>query len=109
MTDRVGFKPNLRVDVYRWFRGEELRASTSKTIATTAAVAALRMVSPANRDLAFQWAKLLDDEEITWAEFERVADLTEQERTDSLPGLWAKALERAGEGDTGRSVKGGSA
>jgi len=82
----------------------ELDLGVSKTLVVTAGIAALRLLEKEERAAVLRWAKLIDDGEIEWAEFEKAADLKAGERMAALQKLAAEALRRAaeegGEGST---------
>lgn len=83
-------------DVYRWMREEELHAHTSKTIVTTAALMALRMLDKHERDSLMQWAKVIDDGVVTWQQFESIAGATAKQRGKALAGFVAEAVHAVG-------------
>jgi hypothetical protein len=94
MAERVGIKANLRREVQSWLRDEELRTGLSKTMLVTAALAALRVLPKRERDAVVKWAKLLDEELSSWADFERACDETAKDRAESLERGAVRALQR---------------
>lgn len=96
MAKRTGVKVNLVWPVYRWFRDQELRTGLSKSLLATAALCALR-ASP-EREAAIQWAKLLDEDQITWEEFEAACDRTAKQRGEALKRVVERVLRAEGEG-----------
>lgn len=90
-TARKPFKADPQADVVYWARRIEAKKAVSRTIVATAGLVALKFASEQELESLLQWAGLLNDEHIQWAELEAVVKLRQEQREAAL----RKALEAA--------------
>lgn len=93
MAEKQKINLNVRSDLYRWVRQFELDRSVSKTRLGIAGLAAMRSLTPPERDEMLKWAALLDEGLIRWQDFEKMADKSTKERLAALARLIKKALD----------------
>ena len=93
MAKREQISVNLRPEVRRWMRWLELHGPASSTMVATTSLVALRMMTKPEQKNTAKWAKLIDEEILTWADFEKICDKQQKDRDRILAERLAAALE----------------
>ncbi|MCO6436524.1 MAG: hypothetical protein J5J06_05505 [Phycisphaerae bacterium] len=83
---------NIHPQVWPWFRRQELDNGITKTRLVQAGIAALRFLGSGEREAMVQWATLIDEDQVTWAEFDEWCSANQKQREQSLRRVLARAI-----------------